>query len=80
MKKARHKKEKQVEQAQATSAEQHLHEDGSGDGAQPIVIEDHAPVDSREGEKVFSPKKRQFVDSWMPMPNLLESRFNLAQT
>ena len=59
MKKARHKKEKQVEQAQATSAEQHLNEDGSGDGAQPIVIEEHAPVDSREGEKKrFFPEKK----------------------
>lgn len=58
MKKARHKKEKQVEQVQATSVEQHLNEDGSGDGAQPIVIEEHAPVDSREGEKRFFPKKK----------------------
>lgn len=53
MKRARHKKEKQIE-AQAVSAEQH-HESGSGDGAKPTVIEvEHTPVDSREGEK-FSP-------------------------
>lgn len=52
MKRARHKKEKQNE-AQAASAEQH-HEVESGDGEQPIVMEvEHAPVDSREGEKCF---------------------------
>jgi hypothetical protein len=60
MKKARHKKEKQVE-TQATSAEQHHHEGESGDGAQPIVLEEHAPVDSREGEKCFLPKKTIFL-------------------
>lgn len=58
MKRARHKKEKQVE-AQATIAEEH-HESGSGDGAQPTIIDvEHAPVDSREGENVF-PLKRFF--------------------
>lgn len=52
MKRARHKKEKHAEsQAQATtSGEQH--ENGSGDGVLPTVLEvEHAPaVDSREGE------------------------------
>lgn len=55
MKRARHKKEKQVE-AQATSAEQLHNETEGGDGAQPIVLEEHAPVDSREGEKRFLPE------------------------
>ena len=51
MKRARHKKEKQIE-AQASSAEQHQ-EIGSGDGAQSVVLEvEHAPVDTREGEKI----------------------------
>lgn len=62
MKKARHKKEKQVE-TQTPSAEQHHHEDESGDDAQPVVIEEHASVDSREGEKRFLPKKR--LIPWM---------------
>lgn len=52
--KKRHKKEKHVE-AQTTSSEQH-HESGSGDGVQPNIIEEHAPVDSREGENCFPPK------------------------
>lgn len=72
MKRARHKKEKQVE-VQATSAEQIHHEGGSGDGAQPVVIEEHAPVDSREGEKHFLPQKRQFLDSLNAMPNVFET-------
>lgn len=55
MKRARHKKEKQIE-AQATSAEQLHHETEDGDGAQPVVVEEHAPPDSREGEKRFSPE------------------------
>jgi hypothetical protein len=53
--KKRHKKEKQVEPA--TSAEQQHHE-GSGDGAHPIVVEEHVPVDSREGEKRFPPERQ----------------------
>lgn len=56
MKRARHKKEKQAE-APATSAEQHHPEGESGDGAQPSLIEEHASVDSREGEKDFLPKR-----------------------
>lgn len=64
MKKARHKKEKQVEvqveEAQVSSGEQH-HESGSGDDAQPVVAEEPpvvvVAVDSREGEKCFAPVK-----------------------
>jgi DNA-directed RNA polymerase subunit RPC12/RpoP len=63
VKRARHKKEKQIE-VQATSAEQIHHEGESGDGAQPVVIEEPviAPVDSREGEKHFLPQKDNFLN------------------
>lgn len=69
MKRARHKKEKQIE-AQAASAEQH-HESGSGDGAQPVGIEvEHAPVDSREGEKqVFIPPEKEWFSSMINQPS-----------
>lgn len=69
MKKARHKKDKQIE-AQASSAEQQ-HEGGSGDGAQPIVVE---VPDSREGEKVFLPRTRnvKFLECFLfSIPNFV---------
>lgn len=64
--KKRHKKEKQLE-VQAASVEQH-HESGSGDGsAQPIVVEEHVAVDSREGEKHFPSSLNEFLfkSSWV---------------
>lgn len=80
MKKARHKKEKHVEsQAQTTSAEQH--ENGSGDGVQPTVIDvEHTPVDSREGEIFCYPEMKEFPFSMInPRMNfsLVSSTTNL---
>lgn len=70
--KKRHRKEKDVHaQTQAHSGEQH-HDSGSGDDAQHIVMEEHVPVDSHEGDK------KEFPPGYVFLMIMLSNFLNLT--